>query len=103
MIKIELAKTTDLDGVMKVIKACSADLISKKIFQWSEKYPNSEVFKNDIDKNTLFVTKHKSKIIGCVRIKGIINSINQENMLSLMTFFFRCKVNIHFIAMKKLY
>ena len=68
MIKIELAKTTDLDGVMKVIKACSADLISKKIFQWSEKYPNSEVFKNDIDKNTLFVTKHQSKIIGCVAL-----------------------------------
>ena len=68
MIKIELAKTTDLDGVMKVIRACSADLISKKIFQWSEKYPNSEVFKNDIDKNTLFVTKHQSKIIGCVAL-----------------------------------
>ncbi len=168
MIKIELAKTTDLDGVMRIIKACAADLISKKIFQWSEKYPSSEVFKNDIDKNTLFVAKHKSKIIGCValcsnkdleyknvkwltednknlyihrlavdpnfqkkgigkslmdfaeeyakkislrlsdlillvRIKGIINSINQENMLSLVTFFFQCKVNIHFIAMKKLY
>ena len=55
MIKIELAKTTDLDGVMRIIKACAADLISKKIFQWSEKYPSSEVFKNDIDKNTLFV------------------------------------------------
>ena len=68
MIKIELAKTTDLDGVMKVIKAWSADLIIKKIFQWSEKYPSSEVFKNDIDKNTLFVTKHKSKIIGCVAL-----------------------------------
>jgi N-acetylglutamate synthase-like GNAT family acetyltransferase len=68
MIKIELAKTTDLDGVMRIIKACAADLISKKIFQWSEKYPSSEVFKNDIDKNTLFVAKHKSKIIGCVAL-----------------------------------
>ena len=48
MIKIELAKTTDLDGVMRIIKACAADLISKKIFQWSEKYPSREVFKNDI-------------------------------------------------------
>ena len=68
MIKIELAKTTDLDGVMRIIKACAADLIRKKIFQWSEKYPSSEVFKNDIDKNTLFVAKHKSKIIGCVAL-----------------------------------
>ena len=68
MIKIELAKTTDLDEVMRIIKACAEDLISKKIFQWSEKYPSSEVFKNDIDKNTLFVAKHKSKIIGCVAL-----------------------------------
>ena len=68
MIKIELAKTTDLDGVMRIIKACAADLISKKIFQWSEKYPSSEVFKNDIEKNVLFVTKHKLKIIGCLAL-----------------------------------
>ena len=66
MIKIELAKTTDLDGVMRIIKACAADLISKKIFQWSEKYPSREVFKNDIKENTLYITRHNSEVIGCV-------------------------------------
>ena len=68
MIKIELAKKSDLDSVMKMINACALDLISKNIFQWSEKYPSSEVFKNDIEKNVLFVTKHKLKIIGCLAL-----------------------------------
>ncbi len=44
-----------------------------------------------------------SDLILLVKIKETINSINQENMLSLVMFFFQCKVNIHFIAMKKLY
>ena len=68
MIKIELAKTTDLDGVMKIIKSCAADLISKNIFQWNEKYPSKEVFKKDIEKNTLYVCKNKLKITGCISI-----------------------------------
>ena len=68
MIKIELAKKLDLDSVMKMINACALDLISKNIFQWSEKYPSSEVFKDDIEKNALFITKHKSQIIGCVAL-----------------------------------
>jgi len=42
-------------------------------------------------------------LIRLVKIKETINSTNQENMLSLVMFFFRCKVNIRFIAMKKLY
>ena len=48
MIKIELAEITDLDRIMKIIEACATDLISKQIFQWSKKYPNREVFKDDI-------------------------------------------------------
>ena len=66
MIKIELAEISDLDRIMKIIEACANYLISKKIFQWSEKYPNREVFKDDIKKNELYVYKHKSEIIGCV-------------------------------------
>jgi ribosomal protein S18 acetylase RimI-like enzyme len=66
MIKIELAEITDLDRIMKIIEACATDLISKQIFQWSKKYPNREVFKDDIKNNELYIFKHKSKIIGCV-------------------------------------
>ncbi len=63
MIKIELAKTTDLDGVMRIIKACAGDLISKKIFQWSEKYPSREVFKNDIEKTPYMLLNINQRLL----------------------------------------
>ena len=59
MIKIELAEINDLDRIMKIIEACATDLISKQIFQWSKKYPNREVFKDDIKNNELYIFKHK--------------------------------------------
>ena len=68
MSKIELAEITDLESVVKIINACAADLISKNIFQWSEKYPSRDVFKNDIESNVLYVFKDNSKIIGCVAL-----------------------------------
>ena len=55
MIKIELAEINDLDRIMKIIEACATDLISKQIFQWSKKYPNREVFKDDIKNNELYI------------------------------------------------
>ena len=71
MIKIELAEISDLDRIMKIIEACATDLISKNIFQWSEKYPNREVFKADIKKNELYVCKHKLEVIGCIVLCSI--------------------------------
>lgn len=68
MSKIVLAATTDLDRIMIMIKACAADLISKNIFQWSEKYPSRNIFKDDVERNVLYVFKDKSYIIGCVAL-----------------------------------
>jgi ribosomal protein S18 acetylase RimI-like enzyme len=68
MIKIELAEITDIDRIMEIAKACAIDLITKNIFQWNEKYPSKEVFKKDIEKNTLYVCKNKLQITGCISI-----------------------------------
>ena len=50
MIKIELAEITDLNRIMEITRACAIDLISNNIFQWNEKYPSKEAFKEDIKK-----------------------------------------------------
>ena len=64
MIKIELAEISDLDRIMKIIEACANYLISKKIFQWSEKYPNREVFKDDIKKmNYMFISINRRLLV----------------------------------------
>ena len=68
MIKIELAKITDLNRIMEITRACAIDLISNNIFQWNEKYPSKEAFKKDIEKNTLYICKNKSRITGCISL-----------------------------------
>ena len=68
MIKIELAEITDLNRIMEITRACAIDLISNNIFQWNEKYPSKEAFKKDIEKNTLYVCKNKSRITGCISL-----------------------------------
>ena len=68
MIKIELAKIEDLQRVKTIAEACAADMISKNIFQWNEKYPSRDVFKNDIINNSLYISKQGDVITGCIVI-----------------------------------
>ena len=61
MFKIELAKINDLDRVKKIANDCALEMISRKIFQWDENYPNIEIFKKDIDNQNLYVYTHIQK------------------------------------------
>ena len=70
MIKIELAEINDLDDIMKMIHNCANDLISKNIFQWNEKYPSKEIFREDIKNNDLFVAWINSEIVGCIMLSS---------------------------------
>ena len=66
---IRTATKDDLDEVMLIIKACTKHMISKNIFQWNEKYPNIETFKNDIENENLYVLSlQNNELIGCVSI-----------------------------------
>lgn len=70
MIKIELAEINDLEDIMKMIHNCANDLISKNIFQWNEKYPSKEIFREDIKNNDLFVAWINSEIVGCIMLSS---------------------------------
>ncbi|MBJ34492.1 MAG: GNAT family N-acetyltransferase [Flavobacteriaceae bacterium] len=48
---------------------------NRGIFQWNENYPSSEIFKKDIDSNSLYVYMIKSKILGCIMI-----SLNKDDV-----------------------
>ena len=67
-LSIRKAITNDISSVMEVIKSCTIDMISKKIFQWNDKYPNIETFKNDIINKNLYVLVLENEILGCVSI-----------------------------------
>ena len=65
---IRKANLEDLDLVMQIIKSCTQDMISKKIYQWNDKYPNKETFHNDIKNEYLLVLIKENKILGCVSV-----------------------------------
>ena len=68
MIKIELARTNMLDRIKCIAEACAKDMINNNIFQWNENYPSKDVFKDDIENNSLYVCKSGSMVIGCIML-----------------------------------
>ena len=57
MIKIELATQNELDRVKEIAEACAKNMIENNIFQWNDKYPSREIFKEDIKNNSLYPSK----------------------------------------------
>ncbi len=66
MIKIELATQNQLDRVKEIAEACAKNMIENNIFQWNDKYPSREIFKEDIKNKSLYVSKIDQKIVGCI-------------------------------------
>ena len=65
---IRKAKTEDIETILSIISACTKDLISKEIFQWSQEYPNKEAFENDLAYNWLYIITENKKTIGSISI-----------------------------------
>jgi len=65
---IQQATLSQIDQILALTKACGEKLIKDGIFQWSEKYPNSEAFLNDIDRGELYVFILENEIVGCIVI-----------------------------------
>ncbi len=65
---IRKATTEDINAILSITSACTKDLISQEIFQWSKEYPNKEAFENDLANNWLYVIAENKKIIGSISI-----------------------------------
>ena len=68
---IRQARITDLDIVKKIAEACAIDMANYSIFQWNEKYPSRDVFKNDIETGALYVLEINKKIVGCIMLSDV--------------------------------
>jgi ribosomal protein S18 acetylase RimI-like enzyme len=66
MIKIELATQNQLDRVKEIAEACAKNMIENNIFQWNDKYPSREIFKEDIKNKSLYVSKINQEVVGCI-------------------------------------
>ena len=72
---IRKAAAKDIDAILSITSACAARMISKGILQWSEEYPNKEIFENDLSKNWLYVVVESNKTIGSITITPEIDEV----------------------------
>ena len=75
---IREATIDDLNRIVEITNACGKHMISQNIFQWNEDYPNIEIFKKDLEKQSLYVIELESKIVGCVCISEKMDAVYKK-------------------------
>jgi len=75
MIKIELATQNELDRVKEISEACAKNMIENDIFQWNDKYPSREIFKEDIKNKSLYVSKINQEVVGCIMFSSFKDDV----------------------------
>ena len=75
MIKIELATQNELDRVKEIAEACAKNMIENNIFQWNDKYPSREIFKEDIKNKSLYVSKINQEVVGCIMLSSFKDDV----------------------------
>ena len=90
MHKIELAKVQYISRIKRIAEDCAIDMRNRNIFQWNENYPSYEIFKKDIDSNSLYVYKKNLKILGCIMI-----SLNKDEVYNHIKWLTEDKKNLY--------
>lgn len=65
---VRLAMLDDIPKIMQLIKAVIPGMIAAGNFQWDDKYPDGNVFANDIKLSQLWVADHDGNIAGVAAI-----------------------------------
>ena len=66
--RIAAAKTSDIDGVMRLIADVVARLRQEGSDMWDERYPRREFFMEDISKCSLYLAWEGSEIVGVMAL-----------------------------------
>lgn len=61
---IRHANKNDLVDIMEIVKKAKSYMIENRINQWSDDYPNENVFLCDLKENRLYVAEIDGKVIG---------------------------------------
>lgn len=75
---IRTAKLTDLPNIIRLTKACAADLCRKGIYQWNENYPSREAFTIDLERGELWVLEQNGRLIGCLALSRVMDEEYRE-------------------------
>ncbi len=69
---MDLAKLTDIDRIMEITKSVVQNMRDNGFEQWTDDYPNVEVFTNDINRNELFVYKEDGVVLGMICVTDVL-------------------------------
>jgi ribosomal protein S18 acetylase RimI-like enzyme len=75
---IRRAKLSEIGEIVSITQACGAKMASEGIFQWYDFYPNKAIFEEDISREELFVLIIDEKIVGCVVISSVKDTVYNE-------------------------
>lgn len=70
---IRKAKLSDISQIMGVARACTRDMIDRKIYQWNDAYPSRSVFEKDVDRNELYVIEIGKTVVGAIVISSLMD------------------------------
>lgn len=63
---IQIAKESDMDGIMEIIQAAKEEMHSYGNYQWDEGYPKPEHFTKDIEEGSLYVYELEGSVLGFI-------------------------------------
>ena len=63
-LEIRTAKSSDLLGIMYLLRQCILDMNIRGNMHWNMHYPNYDIVSKDIEKESLFIIKSKGFLIG---------------------------------------
>lgn len=66
--EIRKATSDDINGIMTIVKKVVPLMQASGNFQWSDDYPNPEVFQEDIDRGQLWIGVLNSRIVSVIAI-----------------------------------
>ncbi|WGF93563.1 GNAT family N-acetyltransferase [Aequorivita marisscotiae] len=72
---IEKAKSSQIDQLLAITKACANTMQSLGIFQWNDYYPNAAAFIEDIKRGELYIYLEGNKIVGCIVISTKMDAV----------------------------
>lgn len=81
---ITVAKLSQLNQILQLVKACAEKMRGEGIYQWSEDYPSYKIFRRDIERGELFVFSEiqgldgLEKIVGCIVISEMMDEFYKE-------------------------
>ena len=70
---IRKAILKDIDSILKITRDCAKSMVSNKIYQWNDHYPNRSAFEADVKRGELFVIENEETIIGCIVISTLMD------------------------------